>query len=161
MISRKNRRGESGRSGRVVLLLAAACLLPLALGRAAIAVLPASGSDAPDTSVDGATEASAQSSTDKLQEMWEELGCQDPVEGRQIVEGLTRRERPVPGQDAPAVVFWGNYAYEDMYRFTFKRKDGLEVTSPRRRLTPPNGTVGEKYFREIGLDHNTVRCWRG
>ncbi len=339
MISRKDRPAGLGRGGRVVLLLVAACLLPLALGRAAIAVLPAFGSDAPETSVDGAAEASAQSlpartssddaepegrrepaaagpSADRLQEMWEELGCEDPVEARQTVRSLkaareksvsflakmleppkvddasldrlirelddsefkvrrkaleqlvrigrvaeeklrdavkktksgevrysagllleacekplyttksTRQKvraiwaleaigdatarqvleqlaagdsrcptvglaiaalarldgRPERAGDyapklryeakpketsipcngkmvfqtrlvnegkAPAVVFWGDYAYEDMYRFTVTRKDGLEIPSPRRRLTPPSGTVREKYFHEI------------
>ena len=316
MISRKHIRDGSGRTIFVVLLLVAVGLLSWPLDRAAIAVLPASGSDAPDTSVAGAAEAPAQSSADKLQEMWEALGCEDPVKGRQIVRSLktspkksvpflakmleppnvddasldrlirelddpefkvrrkaleelarigrvaeaklrdavektksgevrysagllleacekplyttksTRQEvraiwtlemigdaharralerlaagdsrcptvglaiaalarldgRPERAGDyapklryeakpketsiqcngkmvfetrlinegkAPAVVFWGDYAYEDMYRFTVTRKDGLEIPSPRRRLTPPSGTVREKYFHEI------------
>jgi len=67
-----------------------------------------------------------------------------PCNGKLVFETRLINEGKVP-----AVVYWGDVAYEDTYRFTVTRKDGLEIPPPRERLTPPNGTVREEYFREI------------
>lgn len=324
MTFRKNRQARMSRKARVILLPAGACLLSLTLGRSVIEMATAFGADVSETSVDENTGGSVGPSAERLQEMWEQLGCEDPVEGRRIVRSLkAARKKSVPflakmleppkvddaaldrlireldateftvrrkaleelarigrvaeeklrdavektksgevrysagrllkacekplyttkstrqkvraiwaleliGDEGarqvlkqlaagdsrcptaglaiaalarldgrperagdyaprlryeakpketsipcngkmvfetrlvnegkgPAVVFWGDYAYEDMYRFTVKRKDGLEIPSPRQRLTPPSGTVREKYFHEI-LPGESVSC---
>ena len=49
----------------------------------------------------------------------------------------------------PVAVYWGDYAYEDMYRFTVTREDGSRVPPPRKRFTPPLPVLKTKYFPEI------------
>ena len=59
-----------------------------------------------------------------------------PIEARLINEGK-----------APVAVYWGDYAYEDMYRFAIRR-DGKPVPAPRDRFAPPGG-VESRRFREL------------
>lgn len=59
-----------------------------------------------------------------------------PIEARLINEGKV-----------PVAVYWGDYAYEDMYRFAIRR-DGEPVPAPRDRFAPPGG-VESRRFREL------------